>query len=173
MLRNPTCALMLISALLIPGLARAVTYPLVPPSAEVRFRAYGLGFLAIDGQFTRLSGTIELDPLDPVSCRIVVTAETASLRMPTASMTADAQGTDLLDVTLYPRFEYEGQCVGQALQGSLLLHGIRLPLNLSITRTAGRWTATGTMLRAAWGMGARPGLAGPEVQIRFTTTLPK
>ncbi len=173
MLRNPTCAIILLIASLIPGAAQAVTYPLVPPSAEIRFRAYGLGFVAIDGQFTRYAGTIELDPLDASSCRIAVSAETASLRMPTASMTADAQGTDLLDVTLYPRFEYEGQCVGPALQGSLLLHGTRLPLNLTVTRTAGRWTAEGPMLRAAWGMGARPGLAGPEVQIRFTTTLPK
>ena len=173
MVRNPIRAFCLLAAVLAPAGARAVTYPLVPPSAEIRFRAYGLGFLPLDGTFTRLGGRITFDPLDASTCQILVTAETASLRMPTQAMTADAQGSDLLDVKNYPRFEYEGQCVGATLQGTLLLHGIRLPLNLSITRTPGRWTAEGPLLRKAWGMGARPALAGPEVQIRFSTSLPR
>ena len=173
MVRNLIRALTVIAALLIPDMARAVTYPLVPPSAEIRFRAYGLGFLPINGVFTRLTGVLTLDEMDATACRISIMAETSSLRMPDSAITADAQGADLLDVKNYPRFEYEGQCVGPFLQGALLMHGTRLPLNLTIIRAPGRWTAEGPMLRSAWGMGARPGLAGPEVQIRFTTTLPK
>ena len=160
-------------ALLAPAAAHAVTYPLAAPSAEIRFRAYGIGFLPIDGYFTRMSGTLTLDPEDPFACRIAITAETASLRMPDATITADAQGADFLDVRTYPRFEYEGQCVGATVQGSLLLHGTRLPLSLAITRVPGRWTTAGPLRRADWGMGGRPALAGPEVQLRFTTTLPR
>ena len=172
MIRNPIRALCAALSLM-PAVAWAVTYPLVPPSAEVRFRAYGLGFLPIDGTFTRITGQITLDPLDAFVCHVAITADTASLRMPSQAMTDDAQGPDLLDVKNYPRFEYDGQCVGATLQGELLLHGIRLPLNLTITRSPGHRTAEGSMLRAAWGMGARPGLAGPEVQIRLTTILPR
>lgn len=173
MVRNPIHVICALTAVLMPAVAWAITYPLAPPSAEIRFRAYGLGFVPIDGTFMRMTGRITLDPLDAFACQIAITADTASLRMPSSAMTDDAQGPDLLDVTNYPRFEYDGQCVGASLQGTLLLHGTRLPLNLAITRTPGRWTAEGPMLRAAWGMGARPGLAGPEVQIRFTTTLPR
>ena len=173
MLRNPIRAFCAALAVMPVSVAWALTYPIVPPSAEIRFRAYGLGFLPIDGAFTRIAGRITLESLDAFACRVTISAETASLRMPSPAMTEDAQGPDLLDVKNYPRFEYDGQCVGATLQGDLLLHGIRLPLTLAITRTPGRWTAEGPMLRAAWGMDGRPGLAGPEVQIRFTTTLPQ
>ena len=157
-----------------PGPARAEpqALPLHPGQAAVGFRAYGLGFLPIDGQFTRLSGTLVLDAADPALCRIEVRAETASLEMLDADITADAQGPDLLDVIRFPTFEYSGTCTGTQLDGALLLHGVRRPLQLQIMRERNRWSASGPMRRADWGMGARPNLAGPEVRIRFTVTLP-
>lgn len=146
--------------------------PLAPGSAEVSFRAYGLGFLPIDGRFTRWAGTLALDASAPGACWIDLRAETASLQMPAADMTADAQGPDLLDVARHPLFEYAGRCNGSQLEGTLLLHGVRRPLVLQVTRDARRWSASGMMRRADWGMGARPNLAGPEVRIRFTVALP-
>lgn len=155
-----------------PARAEPQTLMLQPGQAEIGFRAYGLGFLPIDGQFTRLSGTLALDPADPGLCRIQVRAETASLRMPDDDITADAQGPDLLDVARFPTFEYSGTCTGSQLDGTLLLHGVTRPLQLRVTHERNRWSATGPMRRADWGMGARPNLAGPEVRIRFTVMLP-
>lgn len=155
-----------------PAQAEPRELPLRPGQAEVGFRAYGLGFLPIDGQFTNLSGTLLLDGAVPEACRIEVRAETSSLRMPDDEMTADAQGPDLLDVARFPTFEYIGRCTGNRLDGTLLLHGVMRPLPLQVARSNGRWTATGPMRRADWGMGARPNLAGPEVRIRFTVALP-
>ena len=40
------------------GAVNAANFMLAPPSSEVRFRAYGLGFVPIDGQFTRFTGTL-------------------------------------------------------------------------------------------------------------------
>lgn len=155
------------------GAVNAANFMLAPPSSEVRFRAYGLGFVPIDGQFTRFTGTLALEPDDPFACRVAVVADATSLRMPDSIMTDDALGPDFLDARVYPRFEYDGQCIGSTLQGTLLLHGTRLPLTLNVTRRAGSWVAEGTMRRAEWGMGARPRLAGQDVQIRFAITLPK
>lgn len=155
-----------------PAGAEPRSLPLRPGQAEVGFRAYGLGFLPLDGQFTRMSGTLTLNSADPGLCRIEVRADTASLQMPDEDITADAQGPDLLDVARFPTFEYSGICDGDRLDGTLLLHGITRPLQLQVVRERGRWTATGPMRRADWGMGARPNLAGPEVRIRFTVALP-
>ncbi len=164
--------LALCASLTVQAAAAPQHLPLTSGAAEIGIRAYGLGFLPIDGQFSRVSGTLTLDSADAGFCRIEVRAETASLKMPDADMTADAQGPDLLDVTRYPTFEYIGSCAGPQLDGMLLLHGVKRPLALEQSRASGRWTASGRMRRADWGMGARPNLAGPEVRIRFTVALP-
>ena len=154
--------------------ARAVArhFILEPGTVMVGFRAYGLGLLAIDGHFTRFHGTLTLDDQDPTACSVSIEADAASLAMPSASMTADAQGPDLLDVAHYPDFKVNGQCANGHLQATLLLHGISRPLVLDVTSAPGKWEVAGLMRRADWGMGARPLLAGPEVRISLTAGLP-
>lgn len=166
-----------------PAHARPVTLRLEPGSTEIAFRAYGMGFLPIDGTFGRFSGTLRLDPADPAACAIEVEADVASLAMPDPAMTADALGPDLLDAPRFPRFAYRGECRGgtgggapnaaPVLHGALSLHGVTRPLAFQVSREGGRFVATAMMRRAEWGMGARPLLAGPEVRIRFTTVLPR
>ena len=153
--------------------AAPVRFTLAPGPVQVGFRAYGLGMLPLDGGFTRFGGTLTLDDTDPAACRIDLHAEAGSLRMPQQSMTDDALGPDLLDVARYPEFTLTGDCAGPTLQATLLAHGVAKPLPLAVTKAAGQWTATGTMRRADWGMGARPLLAGPEVRITITAGLPR
>jgi len=156
-----------------PAGAATHTLALQPRSAQVSFRAYGLGIVPIDGQFTRFNGVLVLDPADPAVCQLDVQAEAASLQMPDAGMTQDALGPELLDVDHHPAFSYSGRCGDGQVRGTLLLHGIRRPLLLTVARDGGRWIATGRMRRAEWGMGARPLLAGPEVRIQFSAALPQ
>lgn len=161
-----------------PARAQPVALRVEPPSTEIAFRAYGVGFLPIDGAFGRFSGTLRLDPADPAACAIEVEADVASLAMPDRAMTEDALGPDLLDAPRFPRFAYRGECRAGAargaptLQGVLTLHGVTRALAFQVSREGGRFVATAMMRRAEWGMGARRLLAGPEVRIRFTTTLP-
>jgi polyisoprenoid-binding protein YceI len=156
----------------LPAMAAPQSLALRPGSAQIAFRAYGLGLLPIDGAFTRFDGTLLIDNADPAVCRIDIKAEAASLQMPDAAMTQDALGADLLDVARHPAFAFSGQCRDGRVHGDLLLHGISRPLTLDVSLDRGRWIATGRMRRADWGMGARPLLAGPEVRIRFTAALP-
>jgi polyisoprenoid-binding protein YceI len=155
-----------------PTKAATHTVALEPRSAQVTFRAYGFGIVPIQGSFTRFNGALILDPANPATCEVNVQAETASLAMPEVGMTQDALGPELLDVTRHPVFAYSGRCEDGQVRGTLLLHGIRRPLALTVTLERDRWIATGRMRRAEWGMGARPLLAGPEVRIQFTATLP-
>lgn len=145
---------------------------LTPSSAQIGFRAYGMGIVPVDGLFTRFAGTLVLDDNDPSVCRVEVRADAASLQMPDPDMTADAQGPDLLDVVSHPQFGFEGQCRAGRVHGTLLLHGVSKPLSLEIGIERGAWVATGRMRRADWGMAARPVTVGSEVRIRFTAALP-
>lgn len=155
-----------------PVRAATRTFALDPSTVTVGFRAYGLGLLPINGHFTRFRGTLTLDDQNPAVCDLALDAESASLAMPSASMTADALGPDMLDVTKFPDFRINGHCAGATLPGTLLLHGISKPLLMTVTSRPGQWEAAGPMRRAEWGMGAKPMLAGPEVQISITAGLP-
>jgi polyisoprenoid-binding protein YceI len=152
--------------------AAPVQFALEPGTVTLTFRAWGLGLITIDGHFTRFHGTLTLDDANPAACTLSVLADAASLAMPSASMTADALGPDMLDVTHYPDFRLQGSCAGPTLKANLLLHGVDRPVVLDVTTTGGAWTASGLMRRAEWGMGARPLLAGPQVRIALTAGLP-
>jgi polyisoprenoid-binding protein YceI len=73
-----------LAALLFAGLAcSAQAAPrrirLGPPDSEVAFRAYGLGLLPIDANFTRFEGWLTYDPDDRRSCRVELSVQVASL----------------------------------------------------------------------------------------------
>ena len=155
-----------------PAAAEPTRLLLQPGSTVLGFRAYGFGMLPVDGQFSRFRGILTLDPADPGFCRVELEAEAASLEMPTRGMTEDALGPDLLNVAAHPRFAYAGPCRDGAVDGNLTLGGVTRPFQPKVEREGGRFVATGLMRRADWGMGARPNMAGPEVRLRITTTLP-
>jgi len=173
-MRGSVCRTAAVASLLWALPAQAVLHDLAlrPGTAQVAFRAYGLGIVPIDGTFTRFNGKLFIDSADPAACRFSIEAEAASLQMPDAAMTQDALGADLLDVAHHPAFAFHGECREGQVHGDLLLHGVSRPLVLEVSFEGGRWMATGRMRRAEWGMGARPLLAGPEVRIRFMAALP-
>lgn len=156
-----------------PAEAAPRSYALAPGPVQLRFRAYGLGMLPIDGGFTRFAGTLKLDSADPEFCAIDLRADAASLRMPSDSMTADALGPDLLDVARFPDFRVTGECQGGKLRATMLLHGVSRPLTLDVSAGTTTWTASGLMRRADWGMDARPLLAGPEVRVSLVAGIPQ
>lgn len=167
------CALWVLLLAPMPAGAAPVRYVLAPGTVHVSFRGYGLGMLPIDGEFSRFDGTLTLDSQDPAFCAITLRADTASLAMGTAAITADAQGPDLMDVTRFPELRLNGSCDGKRLQATLLLHGVSRPLPMDVVAGNGTWQATALMRRADWGMGARPMLAGPEARVRITAGLPQ
>lgn len=155
-----------------PAAAAVQTLVLAPRSAQIGFRAYGMGIVPLDGAFTRFTGSLVLDAADPSVCTVTIDAEAASLEMPDADMTRDAIGVDLLHAAAHPAFTFNGRCEGKQVRGTLLLHGVSRPLALDVTIEQGQWVATGRMRRAEWGMTARAVQVGSEIRIRFVAALP-
>lgn len=170
--RKRTLASLFLFTLATPTYSAPVQFTLAPPSVQIGFRAQALGLISIDGRFQAFTGTLTLDDSDPAVCTIALRAETASLRMPQQTMTDDATGPDLLDVTRYPEFRIDGACDGPVLRATLQLHGLKRPVTLDVTRERRQFVATGTINRAEWGMGAHPLLAGPQVRFTITAGLP-
>ncbi len=145
--------------------------PLLPAGSAVAIRAYALGFVPLDGRFTRFSGWLTYNPDNLTDCRVELTVETASLTMPDASARETLVGTDFLDVARYPTIEYAGACEARTLAGILGMHGVDGPFAMALDWSPGRVIASGRLRRADWGMTARPLFGGPTIRIEVTVSL--
>lgn len=166
--------LVLIVLSIAPAWAQRVA--LSPPGTEVAIRVHGLGLLPLDGRFTRFHGWFDRDPATPGKCEVFLEAQPASLDMFPAAIGDEITGPDFLDAAAFPVLAYHGGCQvdggGERLEGELTLHGQTHPFALALTHEDGLMVATGELLRAQWGMGARLWLGGETVRIRVTTPDP-
>jgi polyisoprenoid-binding protein YceI len=153
--------------------AALVTVELLPGRSAVAIRTYGLGWLPLDGEFTRFHGRFVYDPEAPAHCTVALQVDVSSLAMTTAPMGEMVRGPDFLDAARYPALAYDGACNAEGLAGQLTMHGVTRPFALTLDRQAGVVTAAGRLLRADWGMTARPLLGGSTVRITVTVRLPE
>ena len=145
---------------------------LVPPATDVTIRVYGLGLMPIDGRFSRFRGTLSYDGADRMACRIELSAEVASLVLPSVSIQDAMTGPEFMDAARYPLLTFTGACDGNHITGRLEMHGVTHPLELSLDRRTDQLVAVGRLLRSDWGMTARPFTVGRTVRITVTVALP-
>jgi len=164
----------LLLALLIGASASAAprTMSLAPPSAEVALRAYALGMMPVDGNFTRFHGTLRFDADAVDRCEVELTIEAASLFMSQQSIRDDVVSPSFLDAAAFPTLVYHGNCAAGAVRGMLTMHGQTHPLELELERSRTGLVATGMIHRFDWGMTERPIMVGSTVRIRVTAPWP-
>lgn len=148
------------------------TTALLPRDSTVTFRAYGLGFLPLDGHFTRFEGTFIDPPGAPAECSVTLQVNVASLAMDSAAVGETILGPDFLDAARFPLLSYTGTCGPHGLAGQLTMHGVTRPFALTLDRRRNAIIAQGRLRRAEWGMTARPLLGGSTVRITVTAPLP-
>jgi polyisoprenoid-binding protein YceI len=144
-----------------------------PVNTRVDFTAFALGALPIHGRFERFSGSLTLDSAHPAACSANLHIETASLSLPNRAMQADVLSRGFFDPQDYPAIVFQGNCIQGGLAGQLTLHGQTHPLSMHISRRRSGFAATATIQRFAWGITARPILAGPGIAIRISVTVPE
>jgi polyisoprenoid-binding protein YceI len=142
-----------------------------PANTRVDFTAFALGVLPIHGRFDRFSGSLTLDSAHPEACSVNVQIEAASLSLPNPAMQADVLSRGFFDPQDYPAIAFQGNCVQGGLAGQLTLHGQTHPLSMHISRRRSGFVAAATIQRFAWGITARPVLAGPGIAIRISVSV--
>jgi len=163
----------LLALLLLATPACATQIELTPATSTVGIRFYGLGLLAIDGNYTRFSGRLSYDPADRSRCQVDLTADTASLAMANTMIREELVGPEFMDTARYPTLDFTGTCQGPAaLRGALTMHGITHGFELTIDWLRNRLVATGRLHRTDWGLRARMFLGGSTVRIQVSATIP-
>lgn len=154
-----------------PSHAADARVELVPGASAVAFRAYGMGLLPLDGEFTRFHGWIAYDPDDHAACQVELRVEVASLAMSGDAPRDDILGPDFLDAARFPALTYDGACGTDGLDGRLAMHGVTRPFALTLDWTPDSVVAVGRLRRADWGMTAMPILGGSTVRIAVSVRL--
>lgn len=156
----------------LPAAAAEMRVELSPGHGAVDFRAYGMGLLPLDGEFTRFHGWLAYDPSDRQRCNVTLQVDVASLTMSGDDVRDDVLGPNFLDVTRFPALSYDGACATAGLDGKLTMHGVTKPFELTLDWEPESVVAVGRLRRAEWDMTAKPLVGGRTVRITVSVALP-
>lgn len=164
--------------------AQADTFTVDPQHTMVQFSVERLGYSQTLGFFRDISGELVFDETDPQAAQINVVLQTASIDTNLAPRDAWLQGEDMLNAAAHPQItfastaiEVTGENTG-LLTGDLTMNGVTNPITLDVVfnrrapnplsqaDTVG-FSATGTLMRSAYGVSAFLGPLGDEIAIEI------
>ena len=106
--------------------------------SSVHFIIRHLVISRVRGAFARWQGTIQFDEEDPLSSRVSVQIEAASIDTNEPKRDARLRSADFLDVERYPTLTFESTRIEALLRrryrvsGDLTMHGIVKPVDLDV-----------------------------------------
>ncbi|MEK0165644.1 YceI family protein [Phaeobacter sp. A36a-5a] len=123
------------------GAAAAATYKTDPGHTEVRVGWNHAGVSMQHGEFTAVSGTLELDPANPETASVTAAIATDSFFSGVEALDQHAKSPDFLDAGTYPEITFTSTGVKLTgedtaeITGDLTLHGVTKPVVLEARLT--------------------------------------
>lgn len=165
-----------------PATVQAGTYAVEPVHTRVLFAVDHMGTSTWYGDFTHASGTLKLDPKNPVASQVEVSVPMATVSTTNATLDGELKGPDWFDAAKFPTMTFKSTKVtvtgpGRAtIAGALTLHGVTKPVVLNarfhgagpnpMTKayTVG-FDATGKIKRSDFGVSKYVPLVGDQVDL--------
>lgn len=173
-----------------PKAAQGGAFQVEPRHTRVQFGVSHFGFSTFYGDFTGVSGSLELDPANLAASKVDVTIPTASISTTNTQLDAELKSDQWLDATKYPTIHFVSTAVKQtggrelAVTGNLTLHGVTKPITLHASfngagvnpmdksYTAG-FDATGSLRRSDFNVKMYLPMIGDQVTIRISAPFTK
>lgn len=162
----------------------AQQYVLDPAHTQVAFSVDRFGFNHTLGRFETVSGAVTLDRANPARSSVTATVQTASVSAGDATRNEHLRAERWLNVEQFPTMEFRSTSVrltgaeSAEVTGDLTVRGQTHPITLTVSLNqigrnpanggqAAGFSATGTLSRTAFGVGANipTTLIGDEVRI--------
>ena len=176
----------LAAVLAVPSFAATTTWNLDPFHSNAQFVARHLGISNVQGEFTKISGTVQLDDQNIANSSVDVTIDATSIDTRVAMRDNDLKSEHFLDVAMYPTITFKSTKVeksgdGYKVTGNLTIRGVTKEAVLNVgalsdarkdpmSRTGGfrRGAAASlTVNRQDFGVAADPGMVGDELAIQI------
>lgn len=120
-----------------PAKAPAGAYKVESYHTRVLFAVNHMGFTTYYGDFTGVSGTLNLDPANPSASAVEVSFPTASVSTTNAVLDGELKSADWLDAGKAPTITFKSTKVTLTssttadITGDLTLHGVTKPVTLA------------------------------------------
>ncbi len=165
-----------------PGTVKAGSYAVEPEHTQVGFTLLHLGFSYYSGTFSKVSGTLRLDPSKPASSRLEVSIPIDSVATTSAKLDGELKGPEWFDAARYPAATFASTRItptghdAARVEGTLTLHGVSAPETLVVhfvgagvnpldkKYTVG-FEAVGTIRRSQFGVKTYVPLVGDDVRL--------
>lgn len=185
-MRKFVMAFGLAAILAVPAFAATTTWTLDPNHTNAQFTVRHLGISNVQGDFTKISGTVQLDDQDLANSSVDVTIDVNSIDTRVAMRDNDLKSEHFLNAAMYPTITFKSTKVektadGYKVTGNLTIRGVTKEVVLNVgTLSAARkdpMSRTGGLRRGAaasltinrqdFGVAADPGMVGDEVAIQI------
>jgi polyisoprenoid-binding protein YceI len=173
----------LAAALALPALADSTVWTIDPNHANAQFFVKHLGISTVQGEFTKVNGTVTIDNDDITKSTVDVTIPADSVYTRVTMRDNDLKSEHFLDVAMYPTITFKSTKITKTgddtfdLDGDLTIRGVTKPVTLKVSdlskpidvKMMGGWrqgvSAETTINRQDFGVAADPGMVGNEIHI--------
>jgi polyisoprenoid-binding protein YceI len=126
--RNLLASLVIVVVTTISAVAQTSTWNIDPPHSTAQFTVRHLGISNVTGNFTKVSGTVELDDKDITKSQVTASIDVSSVDTRVEMRDKDLKSPNFFDVEKYPTMEFKSKRIvknGGKLQviGDLTIHG--------------------------------------------------
>ena len=176
----------LAAILAVPAFAATTTWTLDPNHTNAQFTVRHLGISNVQGDFTKINGTVQIDDQDMSKSSVDVTIDANSIDTRVTMRDNDLKSEHFLDVAMYPTITFKSTKVektadGYKVTGNLTIRGVTKEVTLNVgalsdprkdpmSRTGGMRrgaAASLTINRQDFGVAADPGMVGDELAIQI------
>jgi len=173
----------LAAAMALPALADTTTWQIDPNHANAQFFVKHLGISTVQGEFTKVTGTVTVDNSDITKSTVDVTIPADTVYTRVAMRDNDLKSQHFLDVAEYPNITFKSTSISKTgddtydVNGDLTIRGVTKPVTLKVSdlskpidvKMMGGWrqgaSATLTINRQDFGVSADPGMVGNDIRI--------
>jgi polyisoprenoid-binding protein YceI len=168
------------ATLAIPSLATTSTLQIDPAHSNAQFVVRHLGISNVQGDFTKISGTVTLDEDDISKSSVTATIDVASVDTRVQMRDNDLKGANFFDVANYPTMTFQSTKIWKTgdgtakMTGNLTLHGVTKEVTFDVTGPTPPVNqmgvrrgaeATAKISRKDFGINADPMMVGDEIAV--------
>ncbi|HEX4002794.1 MAG TPA: YceI family protein [Candidatus Acidoferrales bacterium] len=176
----------LAAILAVPAFAATTTWTLDPNHTNAQFTVRHLGISNVQGDFTKISGTVQLDDEDISKSSVDVTIDVNSIDTRVAMRDNDLKSEHFFNAAMFPTMTFKSTKVEKTgddykVTGNLTIRGVTKEVVLNVgalsaprkdpmSRTGGSRrgaSASTTINRQDFGVSADPGMVGDEIAIQI------